>query len=193
MTMPSSPSNTTLPSHSGLRMGSPAARKELGAFSRYSGSAGTGSWSFSPSAWKLFHSAMTLLGWVGVSSLSSSSAKTLPVGSGAANMSPRCSRTCLPSSVPKPVLPPRSKRTHRCCVCCMCFSIEWKVVGDDQRGEQLPDVRGIARDVDAAVLHHGQLRFRRAQSARNDGARMAHALARRRAGACDEADHGLAH
>src|SRR5690606_36671820 len=54
-------------------------------------------------------------------------------------------------------------------------------------------LRWIAGHGDAAGLHDFQLLLRGALAARNDGARMPHALARRGGDAGDEADHGLSH
>ena len=83
MTMPSSPSKTTLPSPAGLTMVSPGFEKLFGDFRKYSGSFGADRPSLSPSALKLFHSATTLLGRTGASSFRSASASVLPVASGA--------------------------------------------------------------------------------------------------------------
>src|SRR5512147_2204422 len=61
------------------------------------------------------------------------------------------------------------------------------------RLEQLAHLGGIARHLDAAGFHHRELLLRRALAAGDDGAGMAHALARRRGDAGDEADDGLFH
>src|SRR5262249_15414845 len=51
----------------------------------------------------------------------------------------------------------------------------------------------IARGLDAALLHHGELLLGSPLAPRNDRPGVAHALARRRGDASDEADHGLTH
>ena len=79
---------------------------------RYSGSAGTAKLSFSPKAWKLFHSAMTLVGWTGISSLTSASGNIRSVGIAAVNMSPSQILTRSPSRVPKRIVLPSLKRTQ---------------------------------------------------------------------------------
>src|SRR5258706_8873258 len=59
--------------------------------------------------------------------------------------------------------------------------------------QQLAHFRWIPRDLDAAGFHDRELLLRGALAARADGARVAHALARRRGNAGDEADHRLLH
>src|SRR5258706_9072526 len=59
--------------------------------------------------------------------------------------------------------------------------------------QQLAHFRGIPRDLDAAGLHDRELLLRGALAARDDGPRVAHALAWRRGNAGDEADHRLLH
>src|SRR5437867_1966547 len=61
------------------------------------------------------------------------------------------------------------------------------------RLQQLAHFRGIACDFDAAGFHHGKLLLRRAFTARDNGARVAHALAWGSGDACDEPDDWLLH
>src|SRR5471030_438617 len=61
------------------------------------------------------------------------------------------------------------------------------------RLECLTHLGRIARHPDAAGLHHRQFLLRRALAAGDDGAGVAHALARGCGDAGDEADHGLSH
>src|SRR5690554_4804491 len=69
--------------------------------------------------------------------------------------------------------------------------------GDGSALEQLGDRRAqVAGRLDrghAGLLQRGELAVRRARAAQGDGAGVAHALARGRAGAGDEADHRLGH
>src|SRR3989344_5905367 len=89
ITTPSSPSYTTLPEYeAGTRMVWPPARNEFGALSRYSGSGGAVRLSLAARAWKLFHSAIILVGTQGVSSVTSASGTVALVARGAENMSP---------------------------------------------------------------------------------------------------------
>src|SRR5690606_3223090 len=59
--------------------------------------------------------------------------------------------------------------------------------------QQLAHLRRVARRTDAAGLHDLELGIGRVGAARNQGAGVPHALARRRGDAGDEADHGLFH
>src|SRR5678815_4220412 len=59
--------------------------------------------------------------------------------------------------------------------------------------QQLTHVRRVTRDLDPALFHDGELFVRRTFAAGNNRARVAHAFARRRGNARDEADHGLLH
>jgi hypothetical protein len=59
--------------------------------------------------------------------------------------------------------------------------------------EQLGHLAGVARDGEAALFHDGQLGVGRVGAAADQRAGMAHALARRRGDAGDEADDGLLH
>src|SRR5689334_20517013 len=61
------------------------------------------------------------------------------------------------------------------------------------RLQQRSHLRGIARDLDARCLHHVQLLVGGALAARDDRARVAHALARWRRDTGNESDYGLAH
>src|ERR1700678_1301713 len=63
----------------------------------------------------------------------------------------------------------------------------------EDRLEQSAHVGGIARDLDAALLHDRQLLRRGSLSAGNDRARVAHAFPRRRGDAGNEADYRLLH
>src|SRR6266850_6020607 len=56
-----------------------------------------------------------------------------------------------------------------------------------------PHLRGVARHLDAALFHDGELLLRRAFAARDDGAGVAHALSRRCGNARDEADDRFFH
>ena len=68
---------------------------------------------FSAMAWKLFHSAIILLGRVGVSTVTESRATVRPLGSGPANMSPSWTVITSPSRVPNPVSPAISNLIQR--------------------------------------------------------------------------------
>src|SRR5579859_1743571 len=63
----------------------------------------------------------------------------------------------------------------------------------EHRLEQLAHLGRVARDFDAAGLHHRQFLLRGSFAAGNNGARMSHPLAGRRRDACDETDHRLLH
>src|SRR6201982_1393331 len=90
----------------------PGAVTLVGAFRRYSGSTGSGKFSLAASAWKLFQSAMILVGPAGASSSTSRSDRTCPVGRATANISPSCTETPDGVSVPKPVFAWWRKRTQ---------------------------------------------------------------------------------
>src|ERR1700692_2986036 len=93
-------------------MTAPGAATLDGAFRRYNGSAGSGTFSLAARAWKLFQSAMILLGLAGASSSTSDKASCRPFGLAPPNISPSCTDISDCVSVPKPVLPWWRKRTQ---------------------------------------------------------------------------------
>ena len=64
-------------------------------------------------AWKLFQRAIIFFGTHGISTVTSASENVSPLAEGEANSSPSCTVMVSPSSVPKPLFPPCSKRIQR--------------------------------------------------------------------------------
>src|ERR1700722_13636306 len=72
-------------------------------------------------------------------------------------------------------------------------SLEPHRMSEKHRLEQCRHLRGVSRDLDAALFHDSELFHRGALSAGNDRARVAHAFSRWRGDAGDETHDRLRH
>src|ERR1700674_1106732 len=94
-------------------MASPGPTTQLAGLMRKSGCDGAALPSFSPSARKLFHNAMILVGMHGATSLMLFLGSFIPVGEDSPNRSPSYSSSQSPSRMPNPDRPSGSlKRAH---------------------------------------------------------------------------------
>src|ERR1700674_1202851 len=130
-------------------------------------------------AWKLFHSATILPGKHGLNSVNASMPSLRPVARGASNISPSYSRIPSFSSTPNPRRSLVGKRAHR-------FTLQHRL-------EQRRHFSRVARDLDPALFHDGELLVGRAFPPGNDGAGVTHALTRRCSDARDETHHRFLH
>src|SRR5690606_22247797 len=73
------------------------------------------------------------------------------------------------------------------------IALEARLSAVEHLGDRRAQVTGRLHGGHARLLQRGELALGRARAARGDRAGVAHALARRRAGAGDEADHRLGH
>src|SRR5690606_35822994 len=84
----------------------------------------------------------------------------------------------------------RNRRKKRQRTRCLLHTLAQR---SEERLEQLGHFGRVARDLEAALFHNRQLGVSGVCTAADEGARVAHALARRSRHAGNEADHGLLH
>src|SRR5258708_6801883 len=156
---------------------------EVPGLMRNKGCTGASLPSFAAKALKLFHSAIILDGTHGANRVTAADSMVIPVACGEPKKSPSYSTIRSSSNMPNPTRPSlQRKRAHRI----GSFMLQNPL-------EQLPHLCPIPDDLDSASNLTRQFLPRRALAARNDGARVTHAFARRRRDARDESDHRLVH